>query len=115
MDFAKNLSNGCLNLRTTRELAQVKMFNKLLFVVIVSLLLTAHTLSFAAPLFVDEEENNDSEEESVVVCTDCKEDSLGRVEGSDGSKWKQGADDHWRSDTGEDCYYSKSLDKYICK
>ena len=90
------------------------MFKKLLFVVMVSLLLTAHTLSFAAPLFVDEEDGDDSEE-SVAVCTDCKEDSLGRVEGSDGSKWKQGADDHWRSDTGEDCYYSKPLDKYICK
>jgi hypothetical protein len=90
------------------------MFKKLLFVVMVSLLLTGHTLSFAAPLFVDEEDD-DSEEESVVVCTDCKEDSLGRVEGSDGSKWKQGADDHWRSDSGEDCYYSKPLDKYICK
>lgn len=82
--------------------------------VIVCALLAFSASSIATPLFVDSDDEADSED-GIVVCVDCKEDSLGRVDGSDGSKWKEGADGHWRSDGGEDCYYSKPLDKYICR
>ena len=86
-------------------------------IAIFSILFACSLSCVAAPLFVDsgDDDNDDDEEQSVIVCTDCAEDSLGRVEGSDGSKWNNGADDHWRSDSGEDCYFSKSLEKYICK
>jgi len=83
--------------------------------IIVGLILVAgisacHTARAIEPLFPeDSEQVDDSFTESVEL----PEDAVGRVTGIDGTQWTKGADGHYRSD-GEDCVFSKPVEKFIC-
>jgi len=48
-------------------------------------------------------------------CTEESEDSLGRIEDTDGTTWKQGADGAYRSEDGQECRWSTALGEWDCE
>lgn len=67
----------------------------------------------AEPIFIDDEACDDCG--AVVIDPQGDTDASGNIEGSDGSKWKEGADGRFRSDDGQECEYSKSLEEWSCE
>lgn len=83
------------------------MKRDIIFNVLINLLLLPTNAMADGVLFPDE----DTEDQCSISCT---EDSLGRVEDTDGTKWKQGADGTYRSEDGKECRWSKALGEWVC-
>ena len=86
---------------------------KLLLAAIITtgFLLGCHTARAIEPLFEDETEQSDDTAFEETVSH--PQDAIGRVEAIDGTQWTKGADGHYRSD-GDDCVFSKPVNRYIC-
>lgn len=78
------------------------------------LLIVACGSTQASPIFVDQDDSCD-DCDAVLVVPEADTDSLGRVTGSDGSKWKEGADGVYRSEDGTECRWSASLEEWSCE